>query len=158
VLPSAAGAVTVLVLLIVVLASDAATLALRRAFAVATSAVLNVLGNATVARGTDIVSSGFGISVVTACTGLFVTGLFLAAVVAFPAPWRSKLVGAIGGAAALFLVNILRLASLYYVGIYWRAALEPIHQLVWQSLVIAVAATMWLLWAGRASKRSRGVA
>jgi exosortase/archaeosortase family protein len=153
---SVAGAGFVLGLLIVLLGDDRATWALRRVFAVATSALLNALGNATVVRDADILSNRFGISVVTACTGLFVTGLFLAAVVAFPASWRAKLVGAGIGLVALFAVNVVRLASLYYVGVYWRSALEPIHQLVWQSLVIAFAVSLWLLWAGRVSKPSGG--
>jgi exosortase/archaeosortase family protein len=153
---SVAGAGFVLGLLIVLLGDDRATWALRRVFAVATSALLNALGNATVVRDADILSNRFGISVVTACTGLFVTGLFLAAVVAFPASWRAKLAGAGIGLVALFAVNVVRLASLYYVGVYWRSALEPIHQLVWQSLVIAFAVSLWLLWAGRVSKPSGG--
>jgi exosortase/archaeosortase family protein len=149
----------VLGLLIAVLGDDRATWAIRRVFAVATSVLLNALGNATVVRDADVLSSSFGISVVTACTGLFVTGLFLAAVVAFPSSWRAKLAGAGIGLAALFAVNVVRLASLYYVGMYWRSALEPIHQLVWQSLVIAFAVSLWLLWAGRVSKPkpSRGI-
>ena len=153
---SVAGAGAVLGLLIALLGSERATWAIRRVFAVATSALLNALGNATVVRDADILSSSFGISVVTACTGLFVTGLFLAAVAAFPVSWRAKLAGAGIGLAALFAVNVVRLASLYYVGMYWRSALEPIHQLVWQSLVIAFAVSLWLLWAGRVSKPSRG--
>jgi exosortase/archaeosortase family protein len=155
---SVAGAGIVLGLLIVVLGDDRATWAIRRVFAVATSALLNALGNATVVRDADILSNSFGISVVTACTGLFVTGLFLAAVAAFPVSWRAKLAGAGIGLAALFAVNVVRLASLYYVGMYWRSALEPIHQLVWQSLVIAFAVSLWLLWAGRVSKPSGGPA
>jgi len=151
---SVVGAGAVLGLLIALLGSERATWAIRRVFAVATSALLNALGNATVVRDADILSSNFGISVVTACTGLFVTGLFLAAVVAFPASWRAKLAGAGIGLVALFAVNVVRLASLYYVGMYWRSALEPIHQLVWQSLVIAFAVSLWLLWAGRVSKPS----
>jgi exosortase/archaeosortase family protein len=152
---STLGAGSVLGMLVLVLSSDAATSAVRRAFAVATSAVLNLLGNRTVAQGTDILSSEFGISVVTACTGLFVTGLFLAAVAAFPATWRARLAGVGIGLGGLFVVNVARLASLYYVGRYWRAALEPVHQLVWQSLVIALAVSLWLLWAARAGSTTR---
>ncbi len=158
VIASVAEAGAVLVLLIMVLGNERATLAVRRVFAVTTSVLLNALGNVTAASGTDIVSNGFGISVVTACTGLFVTGLFLIAVAAFPTTWRAKLVGASAGLATLFVVNVVRLTSLYYVGTYWRSALEPIHQLVWQSLVIAVAVSLWLLWAGRATKPSKGIA
>ncbi len=157
VVPCVAGAGAVLALHILILSSDAATLAVRRVFAVVTSVLLNALGNATTVSGTDIVSSRFGISVVTPCTGLFVTGLFVAAVAAFPTTWRARLIGAAAGLAALFAVNVVRLASLYYVGIYWRSALEPIHQLVWQSLVIAAAVSLWLVWAGRAPRRLRGV-
>lgn len=152
---SALGAGAVLGMLVLVLSNDAATAVIRRAFAVVTSAVLNVLGNHTVAQGTDILSHEFGISVVTACTGLFVTGLFLAAVVAFPTSWRARLVGAGVGLVGLFLVNVVRLTSLYYVGRYWRTALELVHQLVWQSLVIAIAVSLWLLWAGRAGSQTR---
>ncbi len=152
---SVAAAATVLAALVWVLSTDRATAIVRRMFAVATSAVLNVLGNHTAAQGTDIVSSGFGISVVTACTGLFVTGLFLAAVAAFPASWRARLAGAGIGLAGLFVLNVFRLASLYYVGLYWPSALDVIHQLVWQSLVIAFAVALWLLWAGRAEPARR---
>jgi exosortase/archaeosortase family protein len=152
---SAAAAAAVLAALLWVLSTDRATAIVRRLFAVATSAVLNVLGNHTAVQGTDIVSSKFGISVVTACTGLFVTGLFLAAVAAFPASWRARLAGAGIGLAGLFVLNVVRLASLYYVGLYWPSALDLIHQLVWQSLVIAFAVALWLLWAGRAEPARR---
>jgi exosortase/archaeosortase family protein len=152
---SVAAAAAVLAALLWVLSSDRATAVVRRLFAVATSAVLNVLGNHTVAQGTEILSSEFGISVVTACTGLFVTGLFLAAVAAFPASWRAHLAGAGIGLAGLFVLNVIRLTSLYYVGRYWPSALDVIHQLVWQSLVIAFAVALWLLWAGRAEPARR---
>jgi exosortase/archaeosortase family protein len=154
---SAAGAGFTLGALVWILSSDAATGAVRRAFAVSTGVVLRLLGNDVVVRGTDIVSGPFGISVVTACTGLLVTGLYLAAVAAYPASWRARLTGVGLGTAGLFVVNVVRLASLYYVGRYWREALDPIHQLVWQSLVIAIAVALWLVWAGRADvPRRRG--
>ncbi|MCX6094240.1 MAG: archaeosortase/exosortase family protein [Candidatus Bipolaricaulota bacterium] len=125
----------------------------QRIFAVATSTVLGVLGCGTVAVGTSIVSGQLAISVVTACTGLFATGLYVIAVLLFPASWRARLVGCVGGVCVLFVVNIIRLASLYYVGVHWPSALDVVHQVVWQSLVIAIVVAMWLLWAGRASQR-----
>lgn len=125
----------------------------QRAFAVATSGVLGVLGCATVAQGTSVVSGQFGISVVTACTGLFATGLYLIAVLLFPASWRARLAGCVVGVCVLFAVNVVRLVSLYYVGVHWPSVLDVVHQVVWQSLVIAIVVAMWLLWAGRASRR-----
>jgi len=57
------------------------------------------------------------------------------------------------GVSVLFVVNVVRLVSLYYVGVHWPSALDVVHQVVWQSLVIAIVVAMWLLWAGRASRR-----
>ena len=131
--------------------SDAAMAVIQRTFAQTTSLVLNVFGSGTVAEGNVVFSEDFGITVVTACTGIFATGLFLLAVVAFPATWISKLIGVSIGIAGLFVINVIRLASLYVVGIHWPSILDPVHQLVWQSLLIVLAIALWLLWASRAS-------
>ncbi len=114
-----------------------------------TSGLLNLLGHRTVVTGNTIASGLFGITVVTACTGLFTTGLFLIAVVAFPVGWRSKLLGVGLGVAGVFLVNIVRLVSLYYIGVHLPGFLDSAHQLVWQSVLIVFAVALWLLWAGR---------
>ena len=136
--------------------SDAAMYAIQRTFAQTTSLVLNVFGSGTVAQGNVVFSEDFGITVVTACTGIFATGLFLLAVVAFPATWLSKLIGVSIGIAGLFVINVIRLASLYAVGIHWPSILDPVHQLVWQSLLIVLAIALWLLWASRATAGSAG--
>ncbi|MFC2078776.1 hypothetical protein ACFLSZ_02230, partial [Candidatus Bipolaricaulota bacterium] len=113
------------------------------------SGILNLFGQNTVVVGTTVQSSLFGISVVTACTGIFITGLFLIAVVAFPARWLSKLIGAGIGIGGIFVVNIVRLVSLYFIGVHWPGFLDQAHQLIWQSLLIVIAVALWLLWAGR---------
>ncbi|MGD9675814.1 MAG: archaeosortase/exosortase family protein [Candidatus Bipolaricaulia bacterium] len=137
------------------LLSDAAMAGVQRAFAVVTSAILGVLGRGTEVHGTSVISEQFGISVVTACTGWFATGLYVLAVLAYPATWKARLVGCVAGSAVLFAVNVVRLVSLYYVGVYWPGSLDVVHQVVWQSLVIAAVVAMWLLWAGWASSERR---
>ena len=129
------------------------TLALRRAYAAAATWVLRLFGADVAMRGTDIASSQFTISVVTACTGLFVTGLFLVAVAAFPTSWRSRFLGAALGIVGLFALNVVRLTSLFYIGTHWPNVLDVAHQLVWQSIVIVAAVALWLAWAGRAATR-----
>lgn len=152
---SAAAVAAVALAWIVFVSSDAAMGVLQRGFAVVTSATLNVLGHSTVAVGTLVLSDRFGISVVTACTGVFAAGIYLIAVFVFPTTWRAKLAGAALGVVVLSSVNVIRLVSLYYVGLHWPAALDIIHQLVWQSLIIVLAVSLWLLWAGKASRPVR---
>lgn len=152
VVPAAAA----LGLLVYLSQAQAPSLALRTFYAAVTGWVLNVFGAGVVIEGTDIVGTGFSISVVTACTGLFVTGLFITAVAAFPVSWHARLLGAVIGILGLFVLNVVRLASLFYIGTHWPSVLDIAHQLVWQSIVIVAAVSIWLFWAGKASARKAG--
>jgi len=120
-----------------------------------TSGILNLLGNRTTVVGTTVQSARFSISVVTACTGLFLIAGFAAAVLAYPARLRAKLLGIALGIAAIFGLNIVRLVSLYYIGIYLPTYLDLAHLLVWQSLLIASTLFLWLLWAGKVTGARR---
>ena len=147
-LPVAAAACMV-ALLIWIAGNDAVMGGFQRGLARLTGGILNLLGHRTVVTGTTVSSEAFGITVVTACTGLFTTGLFLIAVIAFPTGWTSKLIGVGLGVGGIFLLNVVRLVSLYYIGVHLPGLLDPAHQLVWQSVLIVFAVALWLLWAGR---------
>ena len=148
-IPSILAAAGMLVVLIILAGNETAMNGIQRSLALISSGILNLFGQNTVVIGTTVQSSVFGISVVTACTGIFITGLFLIAVVALPARWIAKLIGAGIGIGGIFLVNIVRLVSLYFIGVHWPGFLDQAHQLIWQSLLIVIAVALWLLWAGR---------
>ena len=150
---SIALAAAVVLLLIVLATHEGAIGGIQRAYAAVTHGVLRLLGHDTAILGNVVRSSNFGITVVTACTGIFATALFLVAVLVFPTTWRAKLLGGILGIGGIAVVNVVRLVTLYYVGVHWPAALDAVHQLVWQSLLIVFAVSLWLLWAGRIAGR-----
>jgi len=145
----ALSAACVAALLIWIAGNDAVMGGFQRGLARITAGILNLLGHPTVVTGTTVSSEVFGITVVTACTGLFTTGLFLMAVIAFPTGWTSRLIGVGLGVGGIFLLNVVRLVSLYYIGVHLPRLLDPAHQLVWQSVLIVFAVALWLLWAGR---------
>ena len=117
------------------------------AYARATGLVLGLLGEQVMVSGNLVQTPEFGISVVTACTGIFLTGLFIAAVIALPARLRSTLSGIGLGVLILGVLNVVRLVSLYYIGVHWPSFLDTAHLIVWQSLFILVAVVTWLCWA-----------
>ena len=119
-----------------------------------TSFVLNLLNMQTVVVGHTIESSRFHIEVITACTGLYVASVFLPAVIAYPSRLIAKLIGATCGIAAIFALNIIRLVSLFYIGIYLPGFLEHAHLLVWQPLFIIFALFLWLFWAEKVTHAS----
>jgi len=148
-IPSILTAIGMLTILILLAGNETAMNGIQRSLAVISSVVLNLFGQNTTVLGTTVQSNVFGISVVTACTGIFITGLFLIAVVALPTRWMAKLIGVGIGIGGIFLVNIVRLVSLYFIGVHWPKFLDQAHQLIWQSLLIVIAVALWLFWAGR---------
>ena len=122
---------------------------LRRVYAVVTGFILGLLGNPVRVSGTLITSPSYSMEVVTACTGLFVTTIFLSAVIAYPCRLRTKLIGVAIGIPGIFLLNVVRLVTLFYVGIYLPRFADRVHLLVWQSLIILLVLVLWLFWVGR---------
>jgi exosortase H (IPTLxxWG-CTERM-specific) len=90
--------------------------------------------------------SGFAVSIEAGCNGVEALLVLAAAMLAFPAPWRMKLIGLAIGAVAIQALNILRVISLYYLGQWNAQAFEWAHLYAWQALVMLDALIVWLLW------------
>ena len=123
----------------------------ERLLAQSTGTALSWVDPSVVVGATTVTINGFAAQVIPACTGLFTTAVFLAAVIAYPTSWRHKLAGAAIGAFGLLAVNWTRIVSLLAIGGYWPSAFDVAHLLVWRSVVLLVAALLWLSWARRAA-------
>ncbi len=110
-----------------------------------------LFGEKTEMVGTVIRSTtkGFAVNIRTGCNGLETIFIFAAAVLAFPAPWRVKLLGLLGGIVAIQLLNLVRIVSLFYIGLYWPALFAKSHIVVWQMIIILFGVALWLVWADR---------
>jgi len=142
-------------LLLLAANTDGVSSAIQRGFGHIVAGILNLFGEGAAIVGNTVQTERFGITVVTACTGLFLTGIFAAAVILFPTNWRAKTLGLGLGVGGIFLLNVIRLVSLYYIGVYLPTILETAHLLVWQSVLIAAAVILWLVWAGTWGRTSR---
>ncbi len=119
-------------------------------FNAAVSADLLRLAGQNVTNNNDLILSeslSVPLAIRRGCDAVEPTGLFIAAILAFPASWKRKLIGAIGGTILLAALNLLRIISLYYASAYWPAAFETLHVDVWQPAFILVAMVIWILWA-----------
>ena len=91
-------------------------------------------------------SSDFAVSIEAGCNGVEATIVLIAAMLAFPAPWKHKLVGLIAGIVAVQGLNIIRVISLFYLGQWNRDVFEWAHLYVWQALIMLDVMVVWLLW------------
>ena len=123
------------------------------AIAKASGATLKLLGQGTVMQGTVIRNPRFAVNIKNGCNGVEAMVILLAAIVAFPAPWKARLLGLAAGAAAIQVVNLVRVVALFLTGAYLPRFFDASHTVVWQTLVILAAVLIWILWARRVAPR-----
>ena len=113
-----------------------------------------------VARGATILNpaTGFGVTIVAGCNGVEATLILVAALVAYPAPWRSRLLGLAAGIVAIQGLNLVRVVSLFYLGQWSLPAFEFAHLYVWQALIMLDVLIVWLLWLRTLPREARGTA
>lgn len=99
--------------------------------------------------GSLIFLPNLSIEIVHQCTGIGVAVLLFAAVLAFPSSWRAKLVGIGLSFAIMAVVNLVRILSLCWVGMYSVSLLEIGHLYVWPPVVMMAAVATLLLWIRR---------
>lgn len=90
--------------------------------------------------------TGFGVSIESGCNGIEACIVLFAAIMAFPARWRHKLVGLAAGFAAVQALNVVRVISLFYLGQWNTAAFNFAHEFLWQGLIMLDVLVVWLLW------------
>ena len=103
----------------------------------------NVMAIGKIMRST---TNGFAVSLEAGCNGVEATIVLLAAILAFPAPWRSKVIGLVVGILAVQGLNIVRVISLFYLGQWDREWFEWAHLYIWQALIMLDVLIVWLVW------------
>jgi exosortase H (IPTLxxWG-CTERM-specific) len=97
-------------------------------------------------HGQDIIGRT-SLRIVKNCDAMEAEILFLAAVLAFPSAWRKRLIGAALGALTIAVVNVIRIACLYQIGVHFPTAFEFVHLELWPLLLVVSAVAVFLVWA-----------
>lgn len=120
--------------------------------AVASAALLGVVGHEVSRVGTIISSPTFAVDIRNGCNGVEAALILVAAILAAPASWKNKLIGVLGGFVVLQAVNLVRISSLYLLGFYNRDLFDLFHSAVWQVLIILVAFGIFVFWSLKIAK------
>jgi exosortase H (IPTLxxWG-CTERM-specific) len=110
-------------------------------------AVLRLFGESATVSGCVVSSPRFAVTIFNGCNGLITSLIFISGVLAFPARWPAKLIGVAGGLLAIQVINLVRIVSLFYIGIFFPALFNDAHTSIWQSVVILAGVGLWIGWA-----------
>jgi exosortase H (IPTLxxWG-CTERM-specific) len=91
-------------------------------------------------------SNGFAISIERGCNGVEAVIILVAAMLAFPAPWKHRLIGIGLGFLAIQALNLVRIISLFYLGQWNRVWFDWFHLYLWQALIVLDALIAFLIW------------
>jgi exosortase family protein XrtM len=97
----------------------------------------------------NLLKGNVTIRVKQGCEGLDCLLLLIAAVLAFPAGWKAKLVALGAGIPLVYVCNLVRIPGLYYVQRYAPAYFELMHVYVGQTFIILIGAGFFLFWVRR---------
>jgi Transmembrane exosortase (Exosortase_EpsH). len=115
---------------------------------------LNLIGEKVKVAGTVIAGPKFAVDIRGGCNGLEAVVFVCAAMLAFHAPFRKRLIGAAAAAVILELLNVVRIDSLYLLGVYHRNIFETFHLAVWQTLMFGAAVLLFLIWTSKVAPRN----
>ena len=93
-----------------------------------TPILLNKMGEGTRVSGSAVWSTKYALSVIPGCSAFEYIWFFCAMLLAFPAPLNRKIPGIIVGIALLLSLNLLRITSLYLVGVHFPRFFETAHE------------------------------
>ena len=127
-------------------------------YAVVSGAVLRLFERGVTVSGTDIIGR-YSLRLVRTCDAMDVNILLVSAVLAWPGRWRRRLLAAAIGLGCVLVVNVTRICSLYYVGVFHPSSFTFVHIELWPiaMLVVAVGAFLVLVrWMQRETPRGAG--
>lgn len=98
--------------------------------------------------GTRILSPLANLNVLKGCEGTETLLLLYAAIIAQRRPFKSTVWGLLLGTALVFMVNQVRIVSLFFVAAYHKPYFELVHGFLAPLIVVAITAVFFLYWNG----------
>jgi len=92
---------------------------------------------------------GFAYEISRGCLGLVPVGFLVVSVLAYPGTAAArKLMTLAVGVPLVLALNLMRLAHLFYLGVYQADLFHVAHQVVWQGVMVLAVFLLWLVATG----------
>lgn len=124
------------------------------AYAKVSSILLNIMGYGVSTSNDTIVNSVFSISIKNGCDGVEGLALYVCALLVYPSSIPNKLKGMFWGISFLVVLNIIRIVSLYMIGIHVPALFDVMHESIWQVLFIVFSLVALLVFINQTKEYS----
>ena len=124
----------------------------QQAIAWSARSLARLIGSTSSGQGDQILVPALTIDINYECTGIYVLLILFTFLLAYPASWRARALGAAIGAATLTVINVLRIAFLVRIAELRPDLFDYLHEYVWQGffLILVIAYAMsWVRYVHR---------
>jgi exosortase/archaeosortase family protein len=122
------------------------------------NAILNAFHQDTRVLGLTIESPDspqYAITVQRGCDAVEPTWLVCAAVLSFQTSWIRRFLGILAGIIILQALNLVRIVTLYWIGLHWPAFFNTAHMEIWPVTFILIAIILFVYWREWASNQTK---
>jgi exosortase H (IPTLxxWG-CTERM-specific) len=117
--------------------------------------IVKLIDPSVIASGQVLQSAqtGFSVSIEPGCNGVEAAIVLISAILAFPSSWMMKLWGIGLGFLVVQAVNLIRVATLFFIGQWNLKVFEFAHLYMWQALIMLDVLIVWLIWMRLVARR-----
>mgnify|MGYP002622546455 CR=1 FL=1 len=98
-------------------------------------------------------SKSANLQIVRGCDGSGVLFLLVAAVLAFNAHFKKKVIGLLIGIAFVYVINTIRIIFIYYIVSNHNDLFVEFHSLIAPSIIVILTSFVFILWANWSHER-----
>jgi archaeosortase B (VPXXXP-CTERM-specific) len=111
--------------------------------------LLNIFGvNASVNENIVIMDT-LVFNIIDECTAIYGFIMLTSCILAYPTNAKKKIIGIVFGIPSLYVINMVRLVALAFMGLSNPDIFEYIHTYLWQTIFIIFVIIIWLTWLDR---------
>jgi exosortase H (IPTLxxWG-CTERM-specific) len=108
--------------------------------------LITLMGLTPTLAATVISQAGFSVDIVAECTSLGPSILFGAFVLTASVPYRQRIAGLLAGLPLLYLLNLLRIAAVFAIGLHMPGLFTAVHVYLGQVFMILAVLGLSLGW------------
>jgi exosortase/archaeosortase family protein len=117
------------------------------------NAILDALHQGTKVSGLTIYSPTFAVTIERGCDAVEPTWLLCAAMISFRSLWTHRILGILAGIVFLQTLNLIRIVSLYWIGLHCPAIFNSAHMEIWPVAFLVAALFLFVGWREWTSNR-----
>jgi exosortase family protein XrtM len=98
------------------------------------------------ANGTLMMSKSVSLSILAGCDGSEGIFILISAILAYSTTIKTKLKGLVYGIAYIYILNIIRIVSLFYTAKYYNKYFNIVHGYIGQTFIIVMGCIFFIIW------------